>query len=66
VLVAGDTGQARTLPSERGRWIDFYRAVRSHVELGTPLPVDPADARDGLRVIEAARRSAATGARIAP
>jgi predicted dehydrogenase len=40
--------------------------VRSHREHGTPLPVDAAQARDGMRVIEAARRSAAAGARITP
>jgi scyllo-inositol 2-dehydrogenase (NADP+) len=64
LLVAGGSGQARPLQSERGRWIDFYLAVRSHVERGTALPVDAAEAREGLRVIEAARRSAATGARV--
>jgi scyllo-inositol 2-dehydrogenase (NADP+) len=64
-LVSGESGQSRPLPSERGRWIDFYAAVRAHVETGAPLPVDPAQARESLRVIEAARRSAASGARIA-
>jgi scyllo-inositol 2-dehydrogenase (NADP+) len=65
LLVSGESGQAQPLQSERGRWIDFYIAVRSHIERGTPLPVDAAQAREGLRMIEAARRSAATGSRIA-
>jgi scyllo-inositol 2-dehydrogenase (NADP+) len=63
-LICAEPQQRRTLPSERGRWIDFYAAVRAHVERGTPLPVDAAQAREGLRLIEAARHSAATGARV--
>jgi scyllo-inositol 2-dehydrogenase (NADP+) len=65
VLISGEAMQSTTLPTERGRWIDYYAAVRAHVERGTPLPVDPAQARDGLRLLELARHSAATGARIA-
>jgi scyllo-inositol 2-dehydrogenase (NADP+) len=63
-LITDEGTQQRKLPSERGRWVDFYAAVRAHVERGTPLPVDPTQARDGLRLIEAARQSAASGMRI--
>jgi scyllo-inositol 2-dehydrogenase (NADP+) len=65
LMVTAQHGQNHILPSERGRWLDFYVAVRAHIERGTPLPVDPLQVREGLRLIEAVRRSAATGARIA-
>jgi scyllo-inositol 2-dehydrogenase (NADP+) len=64
VLISDAATRSRTFASERGRWLDFYHAVRAHIENGAPLPVDPAQARDGLRLIEIARESAATGARI--
>jgi scyllo-inositol 2-dehydrogenase (NADP+) len=63
-LVAGECAEIVPVQSERGRWTEFYTALRSHVERGTPLPVDPADAREVLRLIDAARRSAASGSRI--
>jgi scyllo-inositol 2-dehydrogenase (NADP+) len=52
------------VPSERGRWLDFYTAVRSHLERGTALPVAAGEAREVLRIIDAARRSAATRKRL--
>jgi len=46
---------------ERGRYQDFYVGVRDWLAGDGPPPVDPADSVDGLRVLEAARRSAAMG-----
>jgi predicted dehydrogenase len=56
-LVRGD--EARVVPSEPGRWDLFYPAVAAAVRGTAPTPVDPADAVAALRVIEAARTSAA-------
>ena len=42
-----------------GAWQDFYAGVVAWVRDGAPAPVDPADSLAGLRVIDAARVSAA-------
>jgi scyllo-inositol 2-dehydrogenase (NADP+) len=52
------------VPTERGRYLDFYENVVAAIRDGGPPPVDPADAREGLRIIEIARRAAAEGRRI--
>lgn len=52
------TRRIRPLP---GAWDRFYPAVREALRGGGPMPVDPRDAVDVLRVIEAARISAAEG-----
>jgi scyllo-inositol 2-dehydrogenase (NADP+) len=54
------------VPSEAGRWRDFYPAVLSALVDGTPPPVDPADAEEVLRVLEAARRSSDSGSTVEP
>ena len=54
------------VPSERGRWRDFYPAVLAALRGERPVPVDPADAVQVLRVLEAARRSAASGSSVVP
>lgn len=56
---------ARTpVATERGRYLEYYAAVASAIRDGTPVPVDPADARAGLMLIDLARRSAALGQRL--
>jgi predicted dehydrogenase len=52
-------GEQRRVAIERGRYEDFYAGVRAWLEDGAPAPVDPHDSLAGLRVLEAARRSAA-------
>ena len=47
------------VPLERGRYEAFYAGVRDWLTAGAPPPVDPRDSLAGLRVLEAARRSAA-------
>lgn len=47
------------VPTEAGRYQDFYAGVRDALRAGTPMPVDPAEAVDALRVIEAAQVSSA-------
>jgi predicted dehydrogenase len=53
------TADVELLP---GAYERFYAGVRDAVRDGTPPPVDPWDAVLGLRVLEAARLSAARGA----
>ena len=57
-----DAGGRRPAPSLPGDWPAFYRQVALAVDGAGPVPVDPADAVHVLRVLETARRSAATGA----
>jgi scyllo-inositol 2-dehydrogenase (NADP+) len=54
-------GSAEPVPQERGRYLDFYEAVVRAIRNGAPVPVDPADARNGLMLIGLARRAAAEG-----
>jgi predicted dehydrogenase len=55
----GVDGDVRTVPTERGRYEDFYTAVRDAVRGEGPFPVDPASALEALQVIEAAHLAAA-------
>lgn len=52
-------GSAQTLP---GSYETFYALMRDALVAGGPVPVDPMDAVAALRIIEAARESARTGA----
>jgi predicted dehydrogenase len=54
-LVAGD--QSVPVPAEPGDWRRFYELVRDALRSGGPPPVDPLDAVQALRVLEAARRA---------
>jgi scyllo-inositol 2-dehydrogenase (NADP+) len=55
---------AEAVPTEPGRYLAFYEGVAAAIRDGAAPPVDPADAREGLRLIELARRSAAEGRRL--
>jgi scyllo-inositol 2-dehydrogenase (NADP+) len=57
-------GTRTRVPTERGAYLDYYDAVASAILEGTPVPVDPADARNGLMLIDLARQSARTGQRL--
>jgi predicted dehydrogenase len=56
-LVAGE--HSEPVPSERGDWPRFYAELEAALRSGGAPPVDPRDAVTTLRVLEAARRSAA-------
>lgn len=58
-LGAGD--DVHPVPTARGDYPAFYAGVARALRDGGPPPVDPEDALAGLRIIEAAQRSAATG-----
>ena len=49
------------MPTEPGDYRRFYEGMVAAIEGGAPPPVAPRDALLTLEVIEAARRSAATG-----
>jgi predicted dehydrogenase len=51
----------RPVPSERGRWDLFYEAFAGAVRGERDVPVDPGDAVETARVLDAARVSAAQG-----
>lgn len=57
-LVTGDASVP--VPGERGDWARFYALLAAALRDGGPPPVDPGDAVAALRVLEDARRSAAT------
>lgn len=57
-------GSIEHVPGERGRYLDFYKAVVAAIRDGAPVPVDPADARDSLELIALARRAAELGQRL--
>nr|WP_218886612.1 Gfo/Idh/MocA family oxidoreductase [Kineococcus aurantiacus] len=62
-VVLGD-GPARRVPSEPGRWPDFYAAFARAVRGRGPVPVDPADAIATCEILDAARRAARSGATV--
>ena len=55
-LIAGE--QSVPVPPEPGDWPRFYELLRDALRDGGPPPVDPRDAVETLRVLEAARRAA--------
>jgi predicted dehydrogenase len=55
-----DASGSRELPLERGAYERFYEAVVPWLRDGAPAPVDPRDSLACLRVLGAARRSAAS------
>ncbi|MBV9930899.1 MAG: Gfo/Idh/MocA family oxidoreductase [Alphaproteobacteria bacterium] len=58
-------GACEPVPGEPGNYLAFYEAVGAAVRGEGPVPVDPADAREGLRILELARTSARAG-RVVP
>jgi scyllo-inositol 2-dehydrogenase (NADP+) len=63
ILTDGD-GKSETIPTDPGCYSAYYEAVADAILMGQPAPVDPADARTGLRIIEMARQSARDGRRL--
>ena len=63
-ILATDAGEER-VPSKQGRYHDYYEGFARAVRDGTPPPVTPAQAIEVLRVLDAARQSAAEGREVA-
>lgn len=54
------SGQER-IPSQQGRYHDYYEAFETAVRMGTPLPVTAEEGACTLTVLDAARQSAEQG-----
>ena len=59
-VVAGQPAEI-VLEAVRGTWVDYYRSVAAHLTAGAPLAVTAQQAREVIRVLDAAVRSAASG-----
>jgi scyllo-inositol 2-dehydrogenase (NADP+) len=57
-------GSRGEVPTERGNYPAFYEAIAAAILDGAPVPVSAEDARDGLVVIDLARRAASSGQRM--
>jgi predicted dehydrogenase len=56
-----DGTTTRVVPTEPGRWSEFYPAFARAVRDGDPVPVDPNDAVATALVLDAAKASAMSG-----
>jgi scyllo-inositol 2-dehydrogenase (NADP+) len=52
--VEGSAEPVRRVPTERGRYADFYAQVAASIRTGAPVPVDARSALETVRIIEAA------------
>jgi scyllo-inositol 2-dehydrogenase (NADP+) len=59
-LVAGQPAEV-TIESVRGSWTGYYENVSAHLNDGAPLAVTAQQAREVIRILDAAVRSAAAG-----
>ena len=57
----GPTGEAESVPTSKGNYPAFYEAVADSILNGAPPPVAANEARDGLALINLARRAATLG-----
>jgi len=57
-------GTSERVPTKRGNYPAFYDAVAAAILDGAPVPVTPQDARDGLMIIDLARRASELGQRL--
>lgn len=62
-LVLAD-GSATKIPTEEGNYLHFYEGIAAAILDGAPVPVRPEEARQGLVLIDLARRAAALGERL--
>jgi hypothetical protein len=53
--VSRGEADTETVPSERGDWPRFYSRVATALTEGAPLPVDPRDAVEVLKILERVR-----------
>jgi predicted dehydrogenase len=58
----GTPGDSSPVATEPGAYQRFYAGVAAALRDGAPMPVDPRDSIEGLRIIEAALRSQLEGA----
>lgn len=60
-IFVGPTGEAESVPTSKGNHPAFYEGMADAILEGAPSPVAPQDARDGLLLINLARRASLTG-----
>jgi len=63
-LTLGNSVAVNLVANEPGRWLEFYARLRECAQSRTPPPVLPGQAREGMRIIEAARQSSESGRRV--
>jgi scyllo-inositol 2-dehydrogenase (NADP+) len=63
-LTEAGTRAERIVPTERGSWLSYYRALRACIEHGAPNPVPAREAARVIGLIEAAVESSQTGRRV--
>jgi predicted dehydrogenase len=56
--VVGVSGATESVPPERGDYPAFYRGVADALISGSPMPVDPSDSVEVVRLLEQAHRTA--------
>lgn len=57
-------GSTEDIPVKRGNYLAFYEAMADAILEGAPVPVAAEDARDGLALIDLARRASEQGLRL--
>lgn len=57
-------GSKELIPTARGNYRAYYEAIAAAILDGRPVPVTAEDARDGLALIDLARRASAEGRRL--
>ena len=57
-------GSKEVIPTARGNYRAYYEAIAATILDGAPAPVTGEDARDGLALIDLARRASAEGRRL--
>ena len=62
--LARSDGTSERMPTKRGNYLAFYDGVAAAILDGAPVPVAPQDARDGLMLIDLARRASELGQRL--
>jgi scyllo-inositol 2-dehydrogenase (NADP+) len=65
-VLTGTTPTGIPVPGRPGRWLGFWTELAAAIRAGGAPPVDPAESRDALHILECARESSDSGRRMAP
>lgn len=66
VLVKGEGAAPQPMTGLPGRWLTFWEQLAAAITKGASPPVDAAEARDAMAILETARESALKGQRLVP
>jgi scyllo-inositol 2-dehydrogenase (NADP+) len=64
IWISNEDGRRERTPSIRGSWREFYRRLKQSIEHGAQAPLTAGEAREVVRIIEAALLSSREGRRI--